>query len=71
MASKSKKKAFIKSAIKRPGALTKLVVGSPSENLYKVRKIAETGTTLQKRQANFFLRVLRPATLKKRKISNV
>lgn len=61
-----KVKKFIQGAIKRPGALTKLVGGPPSENMAKVRQIAKSGTPLQKRQANFFLRVLSPLT-KKRK----
>lgn len=63
-----KPKKFIKQAIKRPGALTKLVGGPPGKNLAKVRKIAATGTTLQKRQANFFLKVLRPAGKKRKSL---
>ncbi len=55
-------KNFIKGAIKRPGALTKRVGGPPGKNLAKVRQIARTGSTLAKRQANFFLKVLRPAS---------
>lgn len=61
-------KKFIQKAIKRPGALTKLVGGPPSKNLKKVRQIAKTGTTLQKRQANFFLKVLRPASKKRKSL---
>jgi len=67
-AGKDKKKAkkFIQGAIKRPGALTKLVGGEPGKNIAKVRKIAESGTPLQKRQANFFLKVLKPAAAKRK-----
>lgn len=50
---------FIQKSIKRPGALTKSVGGAPSKNIEKVMKIAKTGTPLQKRQANFYLNVLR------------
>ena len=60
-------KNFIKGAIKRPGALTKLVGGAPGKNLAKVRQIAKSGTTLQKRQAIFFLKVLHPAAKSRRK----
>jgi len=63
------KKNFIDSAIKRPGALTKAVGGKPSEHMSKVRQLAKSGTPLQKRQANFYLHVLRPASGKKRKYS--
>jgi len=58
------KKNFIQDAIKRPGALTKSVGGPPGKNMDKVRKMAEHGTPLQKRQANFFLKVLKPASKK-------
>lgn len=61
-------KKFIQKAIKRPGALTKLVGGAPGKNLKKVRQIAKTGTPLQKRQANFFLKVLRPAGKKRKSL---
>lgn len=63
---KSNSTKFIQSAIKREGALTKLVGGKPSENVAKVKRIAQTGTPLQKRQANFFLNVLLPLARKKR-----
>jgi len=46
-------------AIKRPGALTALVGGKPSEHIGTVRNIAATGTPLQKKQANFYLNILR------------
>ena len=63
-------KKFIKKALanKRTGALTKLVGGKPSKNIKKVRQIAKTGTTLQKQQANFFLKVLRPAGKKRKSL---
>lgn len=61
-------KKFIQGAIKRPGALTRLVGGKPSQNIAKVEQIAKTGTTTQKRQANFYLNVLRPAAMKKRSL---
>jgi hypothetical protein len=54
-------KKFIQQAIKRPGALTKAVGGKPGANLGKVKHLATHGTTLQKRQANFYLHVLRKA----------
>ena len=59
------KKKFIQKAIKRPGALTKEVKGKPGKNISKVKEIAKSGTELQKRQANFYLNVLRPASKKK------
>jgi hypothetical protein len=54
-------KKFIDKAIRRPGALTKAVGGPPSQNLGKVRQLATHGSTQQKQEANFYLRVLRPA----------
>jgi hypothetical protein len=62
-----KPEKFIQGAIKRPGALTKLVGGPPGENVAKVQKIARTGTPLEKQQANFFLRVLLPLSRKRGK----
>lgn len=65
MARKTPEK-FIQKAIKRPGALTKKVGGPPSENLEKVRKLAKVkGRTGA--QARFFLNVLRPLGLKRKK----
>ncbi len=55
---------FIKNAIKRPGALTKRVGGKPSEHIGKVKQLAKHGSPLAKRQANFFLHVLRPLSKK-------
>lgn len=58
------RKKFIKKAIKRPGALTKAVGGKPSDRLSKVRYLVEHGTAQQKREARFYLNVLRPAARK-------
>lgn len=58
-----------KDAIKRPGALTRLVGGAPSKNLAKVRKIAASGTPLEKKQANFFLNILRRGNTKRKRKS--
>lgn len=52
---------FIQGAIKRPGALTAAVGGKPSANMGKVRKLAASGSTRQKREADFYLNVLRKA----------
>ena len=62
-------KKFIKKALanNRTGALTKLVGGKPGKNIAKVKKIAKTGTTLQKQQANFFLNALRSGAKKRAK----
>lgn len=57
---------FIQAAIKRPGALTAAVGGPPSQNLAKVRALAANGTPQQKRQASFYLNVLKGAGGKKR-----
>lgn len=64
----ARKKKFIQKAIKRPGALTKLVGGKPSENVGKVEKIAKDGTPLERRQANFYLHVLRPLAKKRKSL---
>lgn len=56
---------FIKKAIKRPGALTRAVGGAPSKNIAKVRALAKSGTPTQRRQAEFYLNVLRPASKKR------
>ena len=50
---------FIAGAIKRPGALTSAVGGKPSKNMGKVRALAKSGSTQQKREADFYLNVLR------------
>ena len=70
MADTKKVKKFIQGSIKRDGALTKLVGGPPGKNVDKVRKIAKEGTTLQKRQANLFLKTLLPIA-KKAKSKNL
>ena len=54
-----KSNKFIQKAIKHPGALTAAVGGKPSDNLAKVKELAKNGTPLQKKQANFYLSVLR------------
>jgi hypothetical protein len=53
---------FIAGAIKRPGALTAAVGGKPSQNMGKVDQLAQSGTTQQKREANFYKNVLKPAS---------
>lgn len=50
---------FIANAIKRPGALTAAVGGKPSQNMGKVRALAANGSTRQKREADFYLNVLK------------
>ena len=60
------KRKPLKIKIKRPGALTRLVGGPPTENISKVRSIAAKGTPLQKKQANLFLNIFRKAIIKKR-----
>lgn len=50
---------FIQNAIRRPGALTAAVGGKPSKNMGRVRQLAKTGTPQQKREAGFYLNVLR------------
>lgn len=58
-------KKFIKGAIKHPGALTRETGGKPSQHLDRVRYLAKHGTPEQKRRANFYLKVLRPAASKR------
>lgn len=67
MAKRKRSRRFIQSAIRRPGGLTRAVGGPPGKNLAKVRALARSGTPLQKRQANFYLNVLRPAGLRRRR----
>lgn len=50
---------FIQAAIKRPGALTSAVGGKPSQNTGKVRALASSGSPRKKREADFYLNVLR------------
>lgn len=59
---------FIKKAIKRPGALTKLVGGPPGKDLPKVRRIAKK-PGLPGVQARFFLNRLLPIIKRNRKKS--
>lgn len=56
------KNKFIKKSIKRPGGLTENVGGKPSKNIDKVKYLSEHGTPLQKKQANFYLNVLRKSS---------
>lgn len=58
-------KHFIDKSIKHPGALTKEVGGRPSQRLERVRWLSRHGTPEQKRRANFYLKVLRPAARKR------
>jgi hypothetical protein len=62
----AEKKKFISGAIKRPGALTKRVGGSPSEHPKKVAKL-EKKSGLAGQQARFYENVLKPATAKRKK----
>lgn len=55
---KSMKRGFIKQAIKRPGALTKLVGGKPSDNPGKVAKLAKGGGRAGQ-EARFYENVLK------------
>lgn len=48
----------ISDAIKRPGELTADVGGKPSQHLDRVRALAQNGTPLQKKEAQFYLNVL-------------
>jgi hypothetical protein len=64
---KRRKRRFIQKAIKRPGALTRDVGGPPGKNIAKVRRLAKSGTTAQKRRASFYLNVLRPAARRRRR----
>jgi hypothetical protein len=63
---RSSGKKFIKSAIKRPGALSARAKRSGRSTLAQARKDKRSGTTLQKRQANFYLNVLKPASAKRK-----
>lgn len=47
--------------IKRPGALNAAVGGPASKKVAEVRHLAANGTPLQKKQAEFYLNILRPA----------
>lgn len=54
-----KKKHFIQGAIKRPGALTAAVGGKPSQHMGQVEALAKSGSPLQRKQAEFYMNVLR------------
>lgn len=60
------KKEFISGAIKRPGALTRAKKKGES-TVAAATRLKKSGTPLQKKQANFYLNVLRPASRKRRK----
>jgi hypothetical protein len=63
---KRSSKKFIKKAIKRPGALSRAKKKGESTTA-AARRLKKSGTPLQKRQANFFLNVLKPSAKKRRK----
>lgn len=70
--SSSRKKSnsgnFIKGAIKRPGALTRRAKSGTKRSVHaQARHDMKHGSTLQKRQASFFLHVLKPAAAKRKK----
>lgn len=62
-----KRKKFIAKAVKRPGALTREVGGKPSDRVGKVRYLAKHGSPRERREAEFYLNVLRPAAKRRRK----
>ena len=57
-------KKFIRNAIKRPGALSARAKRNKRSTTAQARHDAKHGTTLQKRQANFYLKVLKPSSRK-------
>lgn len=63
---KTPSKKFIQGAIKRPGGLTRAKKKGES-TLAAANRLKKSGTLLQKRQANFYLNVLRPASQRRRK----
>ena len=67
MSKDDEKKDFIQDAIKRPGALTRRAKRNGRSILEQARKDKSSGTTLEKRQANFYLNTLRPIAQKKKK----
>jgi len=59
---------FIQSAIKRPGALTRRAKRGTKRSVHaQAQHDMKHGTTLQKRQASFYLNVLKPASRKRKK----
>lgn len=67
MATRKRKKKFIQNAISRPGALSTRAKRNGNSVDQQARKDKKSGSTLQKRQANFYLNTLKPASKKKRK----
>lgn len=70
MATKKRKKSsskFIQSAIKRPGALTARANRNGRSVNAQARYDKTHGSTLAKRQAGFYLGVLKPASKKRKK----
>lgn len=63
---KKEPKKFIQAAIKRPGALTRRAKKEGRTVLAQAQHDESAGTTLEKRQANFFLNVLRKVSRKKK-----
>lgn len=55
---RGRKRINVKKAIKRPGALTRAKKKGESTNT-AARRLKKSGTSLQKRQANFYLNVLK------------
>lgn len=65
---KSSSGNFIAGAIKRPGALTRRAKSGTKRSVHaQARHDMKHGTTLQKRQASFYIHVLRPAAAKRKK----
>ena len=56
---------FIAGAVEHPGALNRDVGGPAHEHLEKVRWLAKHGTPEQRRRAQLYLRVLKPAAAKR------
>jgi hypothetical protein len=63
MARRKSSSKFISGAIKRPGALTRAKKKGESTDA-AARRLAKSGSTKQKQRANFYLRVLKPASKK-------
>ncbi len=61
-----KKKKSIASMIRRPGALSSRAKKNNKTTLQQAQHDKTSGTPLQKRQANFYLNMLRPAAKKKK-----
>ena len=65
---KGSSKNFISSAIKRPGALTRRAKSGTKRSVHaQAQHDMKHGTTLQKRQAAFYLNVLKPASKRRKK----